>query len=380
MILGGGPAGCSTALALQQQGITQILVVEAGHYQTIRIGESLPPDTRLLLEQLGLLSDFLQESHEPCLGSCACWGSDKLGYNDFLFNPSGHGWHLDRNRFDRFLAKQVVERGITLDPGWRFQTCKSSALGFRLGFQKQNETGSKGVDVAHDRQTRIVDSRFVIDATGRGTYFARCQGAKRLLHDRLVCAIAFFDLPHPTSFSQLTMLEAVEYGWWYAAKLPNNRLVVAVASEPDLIQQWGLAQKKQWLKQFKATQHLAPALGHQPLATNRLTTDLIVCAAPSFLLDQVGGGGWLAVGDAASAYDPIASQGVYKALSNGLAGAQVVAADFQNAPSMLADYQTLITNQFQDYLQNRNYFYAMEQRWPDSSFWKKRLARKMLRQ
>ena len=113
-ILGGGPAGCATALALRQQGISRILVVESGFYQNIRVGESIPPDTRVLLEKLGIWSDFLKEEHEPCLGSCSSWGHDRLGYNDFLFNPHGNGWHLDRRRFDALLARKAEETGVTL--------------------------------------------------------------------------------------------------------------------------------------------------------------------------------------------------------------------------------------------------------------------------
>ena len=93
------------------------------------------------------------------------------------------------------------------------------------------------------------------------------------------------------------------------------------------------------------------------------------------MLERVVGAGWLAVGDAASVYDPISSQGIYKALSNGLAAAQVVAADFQGNTSMLEEYQQLMGARFQDYLQNRNYFYDLEKRWPDSPFWQKRRAR-----
>lgn len=43
VILGGGPAGCATALALKQNGISSILVVEAGIHENARVGESIPP-------------------------------------------------------------------------------------------------------------------------------------------------------------------------------------------------------------------------------------------------------------------------------------------------------------------------------------------------
>ena len=67
------------------------MLVESSRYEISRIGETVPPDTRLLLDQLGILADFLAEKHEPGLGSCSSWGADELGYNDFLFNPQGNG-------------------------------------------------------------------------------------------------------------------------------------------------------------------------------------------------------------------------------------------------------------------------------------------------
>ena len=94
----------AAALTLAGQGVEKVLVVESSAYEQPRIGESIPPDSRHLFAELGLLEAFLAEGHEPCLGSCSSWGADELGYNDFLFNPYGNGWHLDRRRFDAFLA------------------------------------------------------------------------------------------------------------------------------------------------------------------------------------------------------------------------------------------------------------------------------------
>jgi hypothetical protein len=57
----------------------------------------------------------------------------------------------------------------------------------------------------------------------------------------LLCITGFFDLPAAGQFSRLTMLEAVEYGWWYAARLPDNRLAVSVATDAGHRQRQSLA-------------------------------------------------------------------------------------------------------------------------------------------
>jgi len=289
-IIGGGPAGCATALALQQKGISKILVVESGHYQTIRIGESIPPDTQLLLGKLGILEDFLKENHETCFGSCSSWGNDELGYNDFLLNPYGNGWHLDRRRFDAFLAQKAVARDVELHCGTKVRSCDRIAP---TGFQLQL--------VGEDQQTRVITARFLVDATGTRAHFARSLGAKKLFLDKLICAIAFFELPPSSHFSKLTLLEAVEYGWWYVAKLPNHRLATVVASELSIIKATRLHRMENWLTYLKETKHISKELA-DCCAINNLSVSsapqakaqkLMVCTAPSFRLDRTSGNGWL---------------------------------------------------------------------------------------
>ena len=360
VILGGGPAGCATALALARLKPSRVLVVEAGRYEAIRIGESIPPDTRVVLAELGIWEEFQKENHEPCLGSCSSWGADALGYNDFLFNPLGNGWHLDRRRFDAFLAREVAEHGTPLYTGTRFDRCERiGADGFRLRLS------------GRDKQTRTVTARFVVDATGMRSCFARSMGASRLFLDQLLCVTGFFELAGAANFSKLTMLEAVEYGWWYAARLPNRRLAVAVASDPQIIKRNALRRRDDWLDRLTKTNHISAELtGCRFVEGSQLT-----CAAPTFFLDKVAGNGWLAVGDAASAYDPISSQGIHKALSDGARAGEVIASCLHGSDIGLGEYQLSVASRFQQYLANRNFFYALEQRWPTSSFWTRRQAR-----
>ncbi|NET55645.1 MAG: NAD(P)/FAD-dependent oxidoreductase [Symploca sp. SIO2E6] len=371
-IIGGGPGGSATALALRQQGIDKILVVESGYYQTIRIGESIPPDTRILLEELGILEDFLKENHETCFGSCSSWGNDELGYNDFLFNPYGNGWHLDRRRFNAFLAQKAVERGVELHCGTKVRSCDRV---LSEGFQLQL--------MGEDNQTQVITASFLVDATGIRASFARRLGARKLFLDQLICAIAFFELPPDSHFAKLTLLEAVEYGWWYVAKLPNNKLATVVASEPSMIKDTGLHRMENWRAYLKETKHISKELADcgaidnlsVSLTPQAKAQDPMVCAAPSFQLDQTTGNGWLAVGDAASAFDPISSQGIYKALWDSLKAAQAIASYFQGDSRGLQEYESLIASRFDNYLTQRNYFYKMEQRWPTSPFWQRRQER-----
>jgi flavin-dependent dehydrogenase len=361
-VLGGGTAGCATALALRRRGIPDVLLVEAGDYAHVRVGESIPPECRLLLDRLGIWQDFLAEGHEPCLGSCSVWGDDAPGYNDFLLNPHGTGWHLDRRRFDAFLARKAVEAGVELCDRTRcdaVEPCGEDGFTLRL-------TAAGG--------PRTVSARFVVDAAGSRSRLARSLGAARQLHDRLCYVAAFLEIPGSAALSRLTLLEAVESGWWYAARLPERRVAVAVASDPEIVRNGALHRKDVWLTRLRETRHLWDELaGCAPTPES-----LIVRTALSFRLDHVCGPGWLAVGDAASSYDPIASQGIYKALLDGLEAAEAIAAWLGGAPGALdalGEYDAAIAERFEDYLANRNYFYARERRWPAAPFWARRRAR-----
>ena len=371
-IIGGGPGGCATALALKQQGISKILVVESGRYETLRIGESIPPDTRVLLGKLGILEDFLKENHETCFGSCSSWGSDTLGYNDFLRNPYSNGWHLDRRRFNAFLAQKAVEKGVKVHCGTKARHCdRTHPEGFQLQL------------VGEDKQARTVTASFLVDATGARASFARSLGARKLFLDRLICAIAFFDLPPSSHFSKLTLLEAVKYGWWYVAKLPNNKLATVVASEPSIIKETGLHRMENWLGYLKETKHVSRELADCSAINNLSVSStpqpkvpkIMVCAATSFRLDRTTGNGWLAVGDAASAFDPISSQGIYKALWDALKAGKAIASYLHGDSGGLEEYESLIASRFDNYLNQRNYFYQMERRWPASPFWQRRQER-----
>jgi flavin-dependent dehydrogenase len=68
----------------------------------------------------------------------------------------------------------------------------------------------------------------------------------------------------------------------------------------------------------------------------------------SGILDSVQGDRWLAVGDAGSAYDPIASQGIYKALADATDACAAIA-----SPASSSRYGERVAARFDDYLAKR---------------------------
>ncbi len=352
-IIGGGPAGTATAIALKNLGIDHIFLAEAGNYRKPKIGESIPPDSKKLLQQLGVFQAFIEQGHDPCLGSYSSWGSQQLGHNDNLFNPHGSGWHLDRCKFDKFLAEQCRLQGIVCREGVRC-TDIGEVPGNRFPYQLAFD--------GHD----VIRSRFIVDATGQNATIARKFGGHVEHQDRMLSIAAYFNCTGQGQ-NQLTLLEAVEQGWWYCAKLPDNRMVVSLTTDVEIAQEMDLRQLNPWFKLLQSTRYVSKRVNGLAMLKS-----LNIWKTPSAILDPPAGSGWLAVGDAASCYDPISSQGIYKAMNHGLKAAGAIHGWLQGDAQAITQYRRRVGEDFLNYLQQREYFYGQEQRWPDSPFWQQR--------
>ncbi len=97
-----------------------------------------------------------------------------------------------------------------------------------------------------------------------------------------------------------------------------------------------------------------------------------VVAANSAVLEPCAGAGWLAVGDAAAARDPLGAQGLYHALFTARAAAEAAEDYLRGARDSLSAYATMIAAGQRAYQQGLAWTYAQERRWPEAPFWRRR--------
>jgi flavin-dependent dehydrogenase len=354
-VIGGGPAGTAAAIALARAG-RLVAVLERSHYDHARIGEILPPIARLPLIDLGAWERFVADGHTPSPGILCAWGQDELYENHFILNPYGHGWHLDRRRFDAMLALVAEEAGASVYHGARVTSCLPVA--------------SRGwhVEFASDGKRSHLQATFLVYATGRACVLARWQRAKRIFYDRLVGLVGFFSArPAERKREHQTLIEAAESGWWYSAWLPDSRLIVAYMTDADLIPQGGVHVSEYWQNRLEQ----APHTRSRTIGCMR-ETGLRPVAANSYRMDRVTGNNWLAAGDAAIAFDPLSSQGIYHALKSGLLAARAIEdcqLGDQTAPEV---YSREIHRDSARYLSMRAVYYSRERRWSSSAFWQRR--------
>lgn len=350
IILGGGPAGCATAISLRAHApALSVTLVEASAYDQPRIGEVLPGVARVFLQHLGIWAEFQAERHQPVYSTSSAWGQSLRQENHFIYSPHGSGWHLDRTRFDAFLARQTAARGAEiLLPARPIAIERSHDLWYvRL---------SGGTEL---------HARFIVDATGRSASFARKMGARRIASDRLFGFARFFTLDADTDPD--TLIEAFPQGWWYTAPAGEHR-IVACMTDSDLAHAMKLRDEKRWLSLLSETRLIRHRIG-----TGSLHGAPLVRAARSGCLDRICTTGWLAVGDAASTYDPLSSQGIVKSLRSGIFASYAIADHLRHADATgLARYEKFVRREFAAYRRVHAQYCAEENRWPDSDFWRRR--------
>lgn len=351
-IVGGGPGGSATALSLCAHAPSlSVVLIEASRYETPRIGETLPPPTRSILEHLGVWELFRAQGHRETYGTSAAWGAGIPLDNEFIHLPANIGWHVDRAAFDAMLASEAKHRGAVLILDTQLLEVQRASDEWKLACSSGD----------------LLRARFLVDATGGTVNFARRRGARFVSADRLVGIFRYFegDADDPR-----TLVEAFEDGWWYTAGLPTGRRIIVCMTDADVASRLKLGQAEQWERK------LAEMPGIGAIARRgKPCSPFAIRSAGSRRLDPAAGSDWLAVGDSASRFDPLSSQGIVKALRSGIFASYAIG-DWltRRDDSGLDRYRRYITEEFNSYAVSRKKYYLQERRWPGSEFWRRRHA------
>ncbi len=352
VILGGGPAGASAGISLLQKNYS-VAIIEKSDYSASRIGETVQPQLSILLSDLKITNTIFQQ-HLPSNTIESVWGDASLKENNFIRNPFGHGWHLDRLQFDKQLIDHAEKAGATLFKGSEVKTIT------------QSDAGNWCIRFLNRGSMQTIHTRFIVDATGRNSFLVKHQGGFRKNIDHLIGLVSVRHTNSVAKESNFTLLESVKNGWWYSADIPGNKVVMAFMTDADIYK------KEKTNAERYYDQSLSIAKFTEQRCSRLIPTPINVYAANSYVMSKTHGRNWLAIGDAEMAYDPLSSQGIYKAIKSGTSAATAVHEQFIGNKFALENYANTGNIAFERYMQQRRSYYLMEKRWPQSLFWKRR--------
>ena len=312
LVIGAGPAGIAAASELDRRG-ARTAVVNL-HRTTQPQFEALAPQVRARLRSLGL--ECALASGTPCVGVRGQWASPVD--RSYLFEPHGDGIAIDRNQFARDLRRSATRAGVPLFDVDRPPKPIRDGTGWHLEITGRNRQ--------HIRMT----ASWLVDATGRAAATARTVGAIRQQEDRVVAIVGL--LATGRRKNPLTLIEARSEGWWYGVPAGQQRVFIGLVTDIEHSRRYRA--KRYWLDLLNQTDTMASAVGGQPL----LVDSLRVIAASNVCRVPPCGSGWMAIGDAAAAHDPLDGAGVLRALDSGIAAAAALAGAASGRPEDLAVY------------------------------------------
>jgi len=319
LVIGGGPAGSTTAALLADRGY-DVTVIEKDRHPRFHIGESLLPANLRLFEKLGVADEIRAIGMQK-------WGAEFVSpwhdhkqtfqFADAWDKTMPYAYQVRRSEFDEILLRHAGRRGARVIEG-----CRVRAVEFLKG--RANENAGAIVMAAHeDGRDEQWQARFVVDASGRGTFlgnrfkakvrnsrhnsaamYAHYKGARRECgRDEGNIAVYWFD-----------------HGWFWFIPLLDGVTSIGAVSWPSYMNTRGKRTVEQF---FLDTIALCPALAKR-LQDATLASPVEATGNFSYECDHSYGPGYLLVGDAYAFIDPIFSSGVMLAMNGGFEAAAAV--------------------------------------------------------
>ena len=167
----------------------------------------------------------------------------------------------------------------------------------------------------------------------------------------------------------LTFVAASPDGWWYTAALSSDRRVIAYFTD----RRDRTAGESRSCEGYVRMMAEAPAVHRRAIGSGYVPeTPPRFVGAESSRLERFVGPGWISAGDAAAAFDPLSSQGIFFALRSGVNAARAVRAALLGDGQAVEGYSQGLEHAFLAYLAQRQAYYRAEQRWMERPFWRTR--------
>jgi flavin-dependent dehydrogenase len=318
LVIGGGPAGATTATLVAQQG-HRVALLERERFPRYHIGESLIPETFWVLERLGMLSKLrgsrFVEKHSVQFITEQGKLSAPFYFVEHKPHESSQTWQVTRAEFDQVMLENARDQGVEAHEGIRV---------LEVLFDGERAVGVLAVD--EDGVKHEIKARVIVDAAGQSCLIQDRLGLRDWDPDLKKAAVWTYFRGAERAGGRdegatIIMQLQGKVGWFWYIPLQDDMVSVGVVAPFDYLFK-GRA-SKELEKIF--WEEVARCPGVQPRIANA------ECVAPyraakeySYKSRQVSGDGWVLVGDAYGFLDPLYSSGILLALKSGALAADAI--------------------------------------------------------
>jgi len=312
LVVGGGPAGSTSATLLARQGL-RVLQLEKDRHPRFHIGESLLPANLPIFDALGVMDKV------RALGVVkhgADFEARDGGYQTFHFRRAlgatpPHAFQVKREEFDRMLFEHARENGVDAREGVKVERVEAGGIG-RVVAQAKPTDGA----------AFQVRARYLVDASGRDTLLGNALKLKRRNDAHQSAAIfAHFDgvEARPGEDAGNISIYNFDHGWCWFIPLKDGVMSIGCVCRPEYLKQ----------RRGRNEEFLLQTLQRMPDAWRRMqqarrVSEVRVTGNYSYACERMGGPGWIMVGDAWAFVDPVFSSGVYLGMHSGRQAAAMI--------------------------------------------------------
>lgn len=321
LVVGGGPAGSTTATLLARQGL-EVVLMDREKGPRYHIGESLLPSCLKVFDLLGIRERIEKYGFVQKDGGYFDWGGQRW---EIAFNtPSTplYGFQVIRSEFDSLLLQHARSQGVDVREGSEveeihFDASRASSVTYKSG---------------DDRDSLSFD--WIVDASGRAGLLSTRYLRNRRYNEafRNVAVWGYWlGAKRPSDGPPGAIVTcSIAYGWIWCIPLHDGTLSIGVVLHRSKLQE---LRKHLSMEEIYHSAVQSSEVVSELLHGARLREQLRTESDYSYTGDAYAGPGYLLAGDAACFLDPLLSTGVHLAMFSGLLAAACIGSILRNEVS-----------------------------------------------
>ena len=314
VVIGGGPAGTTTATLLADSGWSVCLLEKARHPR-FHIGESLLPMNLPIFERLGILEQVrnigIKKLAAEFNSTVTSLAQDTFYFSRAIDSNHPCAFQVRRSEFDELLFVNCESHGVTA-----IQDVEVIDIDLKSTDRRIIKALSK------DKQQLEYSCKFVIDASGRETFLAnKLKSKKKNSRHQMVAFFGHYRNVQRRNGEDEGNISIYWFGqgWIWMIPLRDDAMSIGAVCWPEF-----LKTRKTSREDFLSnTLNVLPEVAKR-ISEAELIGKVQATSNYSYASSTMIGNGYLLVGDAYAFVDPVFSSGVFLAMQSANDGADLV--------------------------------------------------------